>query len=130
MALRRRSNSTASTARTNVSSICDSSAAWPVVIRPRDRALAARRDRAGEAELERRRVAGKGLLDREPSEGLGLAVEIHLGRARRPIAAPRPPPGRVAGLAFAPRPPTRTSLRIFRLRIGHVWLQAAETSRI
>jgi hypothetical protein len=44
------------------------------------------------------------------------------GGAGRLVAAPRPPPGRIAGLAFRPRPPARPMLRFMRLRVGHLCL--------
>ena len=87
--------------------------------RDRLRPLAARRDRALEAEAHRQRVAGQRQLDRLAGQGLRLAVKIGLGGARRLVAAAAAPPGRVAGLALGKRPPARPILPILRYDIGH-----------
>lgn len=55
-----------------------------------------------------------------------LAVEVQLGSARRLVAALRPPPGWIAGLAFRPRPPARPMLRFMRLRVGHLCLHGRD----
>jgi hypothetical protein len=74
---------------------------------------------AFEAEAQGQRVSGQRQLDRLARQGLGLAVEIGFGGARRLVAAAPAPPGRIAGLAFGKRPPARPILPILRYDIGH-----------